>query len=161
MLSLQAEVAFTTDIWWTLPDIPKIKKVKPSINDQQILGRLKMQYDGLADFILLSDDGQPVSFVLKKWKGKPTHSEYPDIEDLYTTESYRGRGYGTFLIKECERRAQERGYSKIGLAVNPKDNPKAKRLYEKLGYVHDGKSTYVDGVYDGVEDWVIDLEKEL
>lgn len=145
----------------TESDIPKIKDIKPAINNQQVLERLHMQNNGLADFILLSDDEQPISFVLLKWKGKPTHPEYPDIEDLYTSELHRGMGYGTLLIKECERRSKERGYSKIGLAVNPEDNPKAKRLYERLGYVYDGNKSYIDGVYNGVEDWVIDLEKEL
>ena len=57
--------------------------------------------------------------------------------------------------------AKERGCDRLGLAVNPDDNPAARRLYERLGYRHDGGEKYLDGVYNGFEDWVIDLEKEI
>jgi ribosomal protein S18 acetylase RimI-like enzyme len=81
--------------------------------------------------------------------------------DLYTKTEERGKGYGTALIVECENRAKSRGYKKIGLAVNPNLNDHARKLYEKLGYVHDGGKSYIDGVYDGIDDWCVDLEKEL
>jgi hypothetical protein len=45
--------------------------------------------------------------------------------------------------------------------VNPTENVRAKALYERLGYVPTGERSYVDDVYDGHEDWVIDLEKQL
>jgi hypothetical protein len=45
------------------------------------------------------------------------------------------------------------------LAVNPLLNVRARRLYERLGYRDTGHPAYVDGVSDGVEDWVIDMVK--
>lgn len=142
-------------------DKGKLKEIKPSITEDKIDKRLGRQSQKKVDFLILEDKGLPMSFVLLKWDGKPTHPECPDIEDLYTKEDFRGKGYGAKLIKECENRAVKKGFRKICLAVNPTQNLKAKSYYEKLGFRHDGGKKYVDGVYEGVEDWVIDMEKKL
>lgn len=145
----------------TLKDIDQLKKVKPSLSDEHAVDRLKRQGEKLLEYLVVEDDGVIVSFVLLKWHGKETHPEFPDLEDLYTREDKRGKGYATLLIKECEKLAKQRGFKKIGLAANPDLNENARRLYEKLGFRHDGGKTYVDGIYNGVEDWVVDLEKTL
>lgn len=145
----------------TLDDFPLVQEIKPQITKPSFDSRLAAQNKGDANFYILLDNNSPVSFVFLKFDGKPTHPEYPDIEDLYTKESYRGKGFGTTLLKHCELKAQEKGFTRIGLAVNPVDNPHAKRLYERLGYRHDGKDRYVDGIYNDTKDWVIDMEKTL
>ncbi|KKQ98203.1 MAG: GCN5-related N-acetyltransferase [Candidatus Woesebacteria bacterium GW2011_GWB1_39_12] len=142
-------------------DYETLKKIKPSISDRIIEERLSRQEEGKVEFMILEDNNEPVSFVLLKWEGKKTHPEYPDMEDLYTKGEFRRKGYATLLIKECEKRVKEKGLKKIGMAVNPDKNSKVKVFYEKLGYRHDGGKLYVDAVYNGVEDWVIDLEKEI
>lgn len=88
-------------------------------------------------------------------------ADHPDISDVYVQEEYRGAGFGTALLLEAERRVAGRGHRHVGLSVNPAENGDARRLYERFGYRHDGGEPYLDGVYDGVEDWVIDLVKEL
>ena len=45
--------------------------------------------------------------------------------------------------------------------MNPLLNARAKTLYERLGYRDSGRSVYLDGIYDGDADWVIDLMKRL
>ena len=145
----------------TLKDIAQLKKVKPSLTDEQVVERLKRQGEKLLEYLVLERNGEVVSFILLKWHGKESHPEYPDMEDLYTREDQRGKGFATKLIKECERLVKQRGFKKIGLAANPDLNENARRLYKKLGYSHDGGKSYIDGIYDGVEDWVVDLEKEL
>ncbi len=142
-------------------DSPQLKEVKPGLEDGRINDRLKAQENGKAEFLIIESDNQIVSFVYLKYFGKVTHPDYPDMEDLFTKESERGKGYGTALIKECEKLSHVKGFKKIGLAVNPTENLHAKQLYEHLGYRHDGKQSYVDGVYNGVEDRCIDLEKSL
>jgi GNAT superfamily N-acetyltransferase len=142
-------------------DISKIQKMRQSLTRNIIVERLHLQYKQKAELLVLEKDNEIISYVFLKWNGKETHPEYPDMEDLFTKETERGRGFGTLLIKECEKRAKEKGFSKLGLAVNHKLNPKAKKLYEKLGYKHDGRKSYVDGIYNGTKDWVIDLEKDL
>jgi GNAT superfamily N-acetyltransferase len=111
-------------------------------------------------FVATVDDAV-IGWILIKWRGKPTHPEYPDLEDVWVSESWRGLGVGTALLQFAEKQARRRGCAHIGLAVNPTENPRAKELYERLCYAPTGEDMYVDDVYDGHEDWVIDLEKRI
>ena len=84
-----------------------------------------------------------------------------DSKVLIGRELTQGLGAGSMLIHSCEETAKQHGYTEIGLGVNPTKNSRAKKLYERLGYRDVGTPSYLDGVYDGVEDWVIDMKKEL
>lgn len=136
-------------------------KIKPYLTTQEIEKRISRQDQGKAEFLVAEVNNEIVGFLYVKWFGKKTHPDYPDIEDLYVGVQFRGKGVGAFLLKEAEKKAREKGFTKIGLAVSPELNNKVKVWYEKLGYRHDDKPAYVDGVYNGVEDWVVDMEKKL
>jgi ribosomal protein S18 acetylase RimI-like enzyme len=60
---------------------------------------------------------------------------------------FQGRGLGTALIHEGERLLREREYESVSIAA-AKDNPGARRLYERLGYKvymeDSGRWNYVD-----------------
>ncbi len=143
-------------------DAAELQALRPYLADGRIVAqRLEEQHQGRAEFLVVEDHGRLVSFVFLKYYGKTTHPDYPDIEDLYTVERERGHGHATALLQACELRAAQRGHGQIGLAASPDRANVARRLYEKLDYRHDGGPAYVDGVYDGVEDWAIDLEKNL
>ena len=142
-------------------DLAVLKKVRLGVEGNKIRERLRRQRMGEVEYLVLEDEGKMVSFVVLDWKGKDSHPEYPNIVDLYTKNGERGKGYGRKLLTECEKRAKEAGFTKIGLAVNPDTNCPAKKLYERLGYKHEGGKAYLTGVDDGVENWVIDMEKEL
>jgi hypothetical protein len=45
--------------------------------------------------------------------------------------------------------------------VNPTLNGRARRLYERLGYIPTKRAPYLDGEYGGQENWVIDMTKRL
>ena len=47
---------------------------------------------------------------------------------------YQGKGYGTILLKEFEKRAIEKGFKRIHLSVS-KDNKQAVAAYRKSGWV--------------------------
>jgi GNAT superfamily N-acetyltransferase len=113
------------------------------------------------DWLIATLAGEVVGWIVVKWRGKSTHPEYPDLEDVWVSEQWRSQGVGTSLIRFAEGLATERGCARIGLAVNPTDNPRAHALYQRLGYEATGEAPYVDDVYDGKEDWAIDLEKPL
>jgi ribosomal protein S18 acetylase RimI-like enzyme len=46
---------------------------------------------------------------------------------------FQRRGLGTALIREAEQYLIERNYDSVSIAA-AKDNPDARRLYERLGY---------------------------
>jgi GNAT superfamily N-acetyltransferase len=113
------------------------------------------------EWFVATMDNLIVGWLVVKWRGKPTHPEYPDLEDVWVREQWRNQGIGTSLIRFAEELATKRGCDRIGLAVNPTENSRGHALYERLGYADTGEPTYVDDVYGGHEDWVIDLAKLL
>ncbi|MFP7299366.1 GNAT family N-acetyltransferase [Neobacillus niacini] len=58
------------------------------------------------------------------------------IDTVCVDNRYRGYGIGTMLLKEAEKLAIQKGYSRISLNV-AEDNPYAKKLYVQLGYKED------------------------
>ena len=76
-------------------------------------------------------------------------------------EDARSRGIGTALISSLGDLVCAKGFTKIGLAVNPTDNPRALQLYQRLGYKVINDVPYLDGGYDGYEAWYVDMEKIL
>lgn len=144
----------------TREDTLRLQTIKP-IDDGQIAHRLTAQAHGQAEFLVVETTASLVSFVFLKYYGKETYPHIPDIEDLYTKVEERGKGYATALLHACENRASARGFAQISLAAGVDPTDPARRLYEKLGYVYDGKVSYVDGIYNGVKDWVIDMIKDL
>lgn len=55
----------------------------------------------------------------------------------------QGRGTGTALIAAAEAIAARNGHPALGLAVEP-SNPRARRLYERLGYRSWGHGQVID-----------------
>jgi len=142
-------------------DIEELLLVNPLLSKKLIMDRLETQRKKDADYLVLDDGKKLLGQVLLKWQGKPTHPDYPDIENIYVRGSERGKGYGKILIEECERKAKTRGCKKIGLAVNHEPNCPEQKLYLKLGYQHDGRKEYSLKIYEEVTDVVIDMEKDL
>jgi len=64
---------------------------------------------------------------------------------LRVKPSWRGRGIGTLLIAAAEREARRLGARFAELAVED-DNPRARRLYERLGYRRVAREAAVDAV---------------
>jgi GNAT superfamily N-acetyltransferase len=66
----------------------------------------------------------------------------PRLDHLEVAGPFWGRGIGTALIGAAEAAARQLGYEQIALGVGL-DNHKARRLYERLGYVDWGHGTVV------------------
>lgn len=145
----------------TKKDISAITALKGIEDNERYSQRIVETENGRTAYMLTEFEDQIVGQVFLKFYGTIKDSSIPSMEDLLVNENSRNKGIGTALIQECERLSKEKGYTKIGLSVNPNLNKKAKSLYEKLGYVNLGKESYLDGVYNGVEDWVIDLVKTI
>ena len=137
-------------------------KIKPRYGAEDIAERFRwLEQDVDGTWLLLTCSTDIIGWCVVVWSGKKTHPKYPDMQDLFIRPEHRNKGYGRRLIRAIERMAKARGHGKIGLAVNPDHNQVARRLYEGLGYRHDGGQKYLDGVYGDSEDWVIDLEKDI
>ena len=102
-----------------------------------------------------------VAQVYLAMAGTETEPGSPNIQDLHVAEAVRGQGIGRQLIWHCETLAATHSFRRITISVNPTSNPGALALYQRLGYRDVGRPSYLDGVYDGNEDWVIDLAKTL
>lgn len=123
--------------------------------------RLKEVEEGKAAYLIVESHGQIIGHAFIKFYGKSTAPDYPDIEDLYVHPDFRRKGIATELMSSCEKIAQTRGFKAIGLAAGVDEDDPGRKLYEKLGYIKTEGQPYVDGIYNGVEDWVIDLVKVL
>ena len=95
------------------------------------------------DYLALRDPaGVPVSIGAIDWEKHPLSGH---IHQLVTHPRLRGLGLGSALIAAIEDRVRARGRQWVTLGVEG-DNPRARALYERLGYVRFG---------DGVESWRI------
>jgi GNAT superfamily N-acetyltransferase len=145
----------------SLQDTTKLASVKEGFGETDVLARFQWLTTVNATWYVWWLANKPRGWALIQWDGKPTAPAYPDLFDLYVHPDWRGNSFGTQILQACEQLARDEGHTKIGLAVNPELNPRAYHLYQRLGYYAINKEKYLDGVYNGVEDWVIDLEKAL
>lgn len=82
-------------------------------------------------YIALTDNGECVGFVWFIPNGA-FHS-FPYLHIIAVKEEYRNHGVGKQLLKFFEDKASTSASSKYFLTVDD-FNPKARKLYEKLGY---------------------------
>jgi GNAT superfamily N-acetyltransferase len=108
------------------------------------------------------------SVLLVAWDGeRPLGSgqldlrgELPELRNLHVEEAVRGRGVGTAIVRAAEARVTP-GRLTVGVAL---DNPRARALYERLGYRGTGRITtsayeYVD--HDGRTRPATETDEEL
>lgn len=142
-------------------DALQLATVKEGFDLAEVHSRFHWLQQVNVSWLVWWEKQKSIGWALIQWSGKPTAPHYPDIFDLYVHPQWRGQGVGTQILKACEQVVSAAGYEKVGLAVNPDHNYQAYRLYQRLGYIVSNPEKYIDGVYNGVEDWVIDLEKCL
>jgi ribosomal protein S18 acetylase RimI-like enzyme len=110
-----------------------------------------------------SPDGTPVAL------GAIGYGEAAGVGTIFqlsTHEQLRGLGLGTLLISAAEGRIKRRGVSVARLGIE-EDNPRARALYERLGYQVSGRrpASWEDERDDGTlflyETVVTELDKPL
>lgn len=75
--------------------------------------------------------------------------QHSGVLGMGVVEGFRGRGIGRALIEATLARAWERGLTRVELTVRC-DNERARRLYERVGFAHEGRLRHhmrVDGAY--------------
>jgi GNAT superfamily N-acetyltransferase len=134
--------------------------VKPGFGPTDVSARFEWNLANNVEWFVCKISSRIAGWVNINWTGMKNDKSCPDIFDLYVIESMRSRGIGSRLIRFCEKRASQHGCTRIGLCVNPDENPRAVQLYKNLGYSMTGER-YLDDIYDGHEDWVIDMKKNF
>ncbi len=130
---------------------------------------------GDIDFLVAENaDGEPRGQAGINWKapvdkanrealGVPPESYVPNISFVEVPDGHKGHGIGTAMIKTLIAEATRRGYDRVFLNV-AENNPRAKDLYVRLGFVDVGhtRSTTAfernaDGTYGDPISHVTDL----
>jgi GNAT superfamily N-acetyltransferase len=100
------------------------------------LSRLSDQGGEGSTYLIAWDDDRPIGHAHIAWSG--THLGLPEIQDVFVLPEHRRRGIASRLTEAAEDEARRRGSDRISLSVSQEQNPAAKLLYEKLGYVDAG-----------------------
>jgi GNAT superfamily N-acetyltransferase len=110
--------------------------------------RLARQQDGRGVLLVAWLDGHPVGNGSLSWEPADhpeLHRHLPGVPELGHLEVIGplwGQGIGTALIRAAEATARQFGHDRLILAVGV-DNPDARRLYERLGYLDRQHGTIV------------------
>ncbi len=120
--------------------------------------RYAVQARGEGVYLIAWHAEDPVGHFLLRWNGPADDpsGRYPAgvayLEAGATVPIYQRRGVATRLIGAAESLACARGYRRIGMAVGSSDNPMARRLYERLGYVAwDGGEFVISWEYEALD----------
>ena len=114
--------------------------------------RLARQAAGHGVVLLALDGGNVVGdvYVWLSPADEPELREHlpgvPLLNHLEVLPARQSRGIGTRIIAAAERTVYDLAYHRLALGVGV-DNPRARKLYERLGYVDWGHGT-VDTRYD-------------
>lgn len=131
-------------------DIELLEKVFPSgTNNGWHLQRFKSQQKGDSTYLVAFLNGQPVGHLDLLWKpvGNEVRNKYlkdqPEINALVVVSELQSQGIGSKLIHVAEELVWKKGFQKacIGVATN---NPRARALYERLGYIDWGQGICED-----------------
>lgn len=148
-ISLQLDVVFRPAEKRDLPRLEwygqytHFRRVFQHAYEDQLAGRRLM---------LLADvGGWPIGQIFMHFENTDNlsvpYSKRGYLYSLRVMDAFQGRGVGTALLYEAEMLLAERGYASISIAC-AKENPGARRLYERLGYrvfmEDSGRWQYVD-----------------
>jgi len=89
------------------------------------------------------DDGIIKAFLMVGQCGDTDKPHAFELGAIYVDPCLQGKGIGKALAAHCEKVAAAHGYKEICLWTFEKNAP-ARAFYEKLGYVHDGKTQIVE-----------------
>jgi GNAT superfamily N-acetyltransferase len=142
-------------------DLRACARVHPNFGEQEGRDRLVWSQANNCTWYLYCAGDDVLGWGLISWQGKETAPAYPDLFDLCVHEDHQSQGIGSQLVHFFEELVAQRGFDRLGLAVNRDENPRALAFYLRLGYYISNDELYLDGVYDGREDWVVDMEKAL
>lgn len=137
------------------PDVEKLALIKVLAKHGVEANYVSLDFEyvyinGLLDerqtvFVLLSDR-EPVAFCAARDCGRKPFLGYAMISDLYVLPEFQQRGNGRKLLSHTLRRLKTDGYISAMLETT-EDNAKARRFYEKFGFIMRGCREQGGSVY--------------
>lgn len=100
-----------------------------------------MSTDGILVGILVAYDGADVKRLRKRFIEVETEEGEFYLDSLAVSNQYRGKGIASKLLDAAISRARELGLPAVGLLCD-KGNPKAERLYTKVGFQYVNDTTW-------------------
>jgi len=105
-------------------------------------------------YLIAWDEGVPVAHLFICWTGNtevprivdryPQAAQFadcPEFCEVYVVAERRSQGIGTQLLGRALQLTRQRGASQATICVDT-DNPRARSLYERLGFVESGIGTF-------------------
>ncbi len=115
---------------------------------------LDKQSRGEGVYLIAWDGNEPVAHLFIRWTGNtevprivdryPQAAQFadcPEFCEVYVMAERRSQGIGTQLLRQALQLARERRASQATLCVDT-ENPRARSLYERLGFVEPGIGTF-------------------
>jgi GNAT superfamily N-acetyltransferase len=124
-------------------------------------------------YFVAEADAEIVGFAVLILREPPAWTDasdrFPNITDLYVTQTHRNKGVGSALIEKLCDVIRATGALEIYLSVEPESNANAMRLYQRKGFValqaepYENRWQFIDStgkIHAGVE-WLVDMRCEL
>ncbi len=90
--------------------------------------------DNNCTFLVMYDEDEPVAMC----RYFPIEEDVYAIGRIAVIKEYRGRGLGSYIVKEAEKKVIELGAKQAVLSAQTR----AREFYEKLGYIGEGQFYY-------------------
>jgi GNAT superfamily N-acetyltransferase len=157
----------------TEADLGALMRFKPSLAVHR--DRLRDACSPGFQYLVLELDRDVIGFVClvfvrpRYWSDGESTDYLPTAIDFHIDAPLRGRGYGSFLLREVEKLAAAANAKQFYLWTDPVDNPRAYALYLRLGYQPLQAQPYPfhwefvdsDGQRHAGDAWRIDMVKPL
>ncbi|MEO7804332.1 MAG: GNAT family N-acetyltransferase [Actinomycetota bacterium] len=115
----------------THEDLPDIKWAGGPLHPEAVSQALDRAVDGEVEYLAVrSPNGKPIAIGGIDYAA---HEDAGTLWQLSTHSELTSRGIGTRLIREGEKRILRRGLHQAMMGVED-NNPRARALYERLGY---------------------------
>jgi ribosomal protein S18 acetylase RimI-like enzyme len=128
-------------------DLPHFHRFGPPDHVQYCRNEFSHGADALTILVAVDAADEPIGKLHLGFETRAAKREAVLVAAA-VTRRLRGRGIGTQLMRAAEDAVCGRGYSAIVLGVED-SNPRARRLYERLGYEAVGTDNFV---YQGAPD---------
>lgn len=103
----------------------------------------KVLSEGKEKIAIMFVDKKAIGFIIiGKCRDEDLDATYGEIWGIYLLKEYWGKGFGKRLINWGIDRIKENGYFRTALWVL-KENENARRFYEHLGFIFDGKEKLI------------------